>query len=150
MAPPRVPLQEISENVRRRKELTPYKRAEIIGAAKCGVKTLQIGMQLSYSRRTVRTTITRPQPCNNGKSQPRSGRPKLLDRYEEQVILRVVHQFPKFTYKQIRIFTGLKYCNKNNSKSFARAPHHLMACKRTPKPDQGSCKGLLSMVQAKT
>jgi hypothetical protein len=39
MAKPRCPLGEISGNIPEQKELTPYERAQIIGAAKCGVKS---------------------------------------------------------------------------------------------------------------
>jgi hypothetical protein len=45
-------------------------------------------------------------------SQERTIRPLTWTRYGEQVILRVVRQFPKFTYNQIRAFTGLDKSNK--------------------------------------
>ena len=68
MAPPRVPLQEILGNMRRWKELTAYERAEMVGAAKCSVKALRIGKELSYSRRTIRTTFSRARLRKNGPS----------------------------------------------------------------------------------
>ena len=70
MTKQRLPLGEISGNIKHRKELTPYERAEIIGAAKCGVNPSAISARLSLSRRTVRSTLSREPLRKNGVSQP--------------------------------------------------------------------------------
>ena len=106
-----IPLGEISGNVKRRRELTPYERAQIIGAAKCGVNPSTISARLLHSRRTVRSTLSLESLRSNGKSQPRSGRPKKYSKYDERLLVCIVHQFPKFTYTQLRAFTGLKLCD---------------------------------------
>jgi len=111
MAQPRRPLGEISGNIPKRRELTPYERGQIIGAAKCGVKPSAICIELSLSRCTVRTTINSKPLRKNGESQPRSGRPRTYSERDERLLLRVVRQFPKCTYAQLRAFTGLKLCN---------------------------------------
>ena len=125
MAPRRVPLQDISGNIKRRRELTPYERAEIVGASKCRLKPGQIAKHLPYSRRTIRSTILQAGYCKNRVSKPQSGRLPLWGQYKEQVILRVVCQFPKFNYKQIQAFTGLKYCDKTIQKILRK--HHIVS-----------------------
>jgi transposase len=111
MTKPRRPLGEISGNIPKRRELTPYERGQIISAAKCGVKPGAISTELSLSRRTVRTTISSEPLRKNSASQPRSGRPRTYSEHDERLFLRVVRQFPKYTYAQLRAFTGLKLCN---------------------------------------
>ena len=98
MAKPRCPLGEISGNIPKRKELTPYERGQIISAAKCGVKRKTISSQLSVPRRTVRTTLSRESLRKNGELQPRSGRLQIYSERDKRLVLQVVRQFPKFTY----------------------------------------------------
>jgi hypothetical protein len=111
MPQPRRPLGEISGNIPKRRELTLYERGQIIGAAKCSVKPSAICTELSLSRRTVQTTIDSEPLRKNGASQPQSGRPRTYSERDERLLLRVVRQFPKYTYAQLRAFTGLKLCN---------------------------------------
>jgi len=108
MAPKRKPLGEISGNIPRRKELTPIQRAEIIGASKCSVKPAQIAKDLSVPRTTIYTTIGRALQRNNYTTCTQTSRTREYTRYHERILLRVVRQFPKYTYKQLRAFSGLK------------------------------------------
>jgi hypothetical protein len=59
MTKPQCPLGEISGNIQKRRELTPYEQGQIIGAAKCSIKPSAISTKLSLSRCTVRTTLSR-------------------------------------------------------------------------------------------
>ena len=108
MAKPQCPLGEISGNIPKRRELTLYERGQIIGVAKCSVKQKTISTQLLVLRHTVRTTISRESLRKNGASQPRLGRPQTYSKHDERLLLQVVRQFPKYTYTQLRAFTGLK------------------------------------------
>jgi transposase len=104
----RQPLGQISGNVSNRKQLTPIERAEIIGASKCGVRPGKIAKDLLVPRTTVYTTIDRAPQRDNHKTRVRSGRPREYTRYRKRILLRVVRQFPKYTYKQLWAFSGLK------------------------------------------
>ena len=104
----RRPLGEISGNVPKRKELSLIARAQIIGAAKCGVSQSAISRQLSIPRSTVQYTLAKDQLRNNHKSLPRAGRPRLSSIHTERLLLRTVRRFPKYTYKQLRAFSGLQ------------------------------------------
>ena len=53
MALQRKLLGEISKNVQRKRELTLLERAEIIRAAKCGVRATQIAKAFSLYRTTI-------------------------------------------------------------------------------------------------
>ena len=132
MAKLRHPLREISGNIPKRRELTPYERGQVIGAAKCGVKPNAISTELSLSRWTVRTTLSREPLRKDGASQPQSGRPRTYSERDERLLLRVVHQFPKFTYAQLRAFTGLKLCT-STLKSILRR-HHITTWRAKQRP----------------
>jgi hypothetical protein len=95
----RRPLGEISRNISKRKELSLYIRAQIISASKCSVNPTQISKQLSILRSIVQSTLDRDELRNNYTSLPWSSRPRLSSKQDERLLLYVVHQFPKYTYK---------------------------------------------------
>jgi hypothetical protein len=64
------PLGEISGNIPKQRELTPYERGRIIGAAKCSVKPSAINTKLLLLRCTVKTTIDFEPLCKNSALQP--------------------------------------------------------------------------------
>jgi len=82
MAKLRHPLREISRNIPKRRELTPYERGQVISAAKCGVKPNAISIELSLSRELLR---------KDGASQPQSGRLRTYSERDKRLLLRVVH-----------------------------------------------------------
>jgi transposase len=129
----RRPLGEISRNISKRKELSPYIRAQIIGASKCGVNPTQISKQLSIPRSTVQSTLDRDELRNNHTSLPRSGRPRLSSKQDERLLLRVVRQFPKYTYKQLRAFTGLKISTFTIRRILRR--HHITTWRAKRRPN---------------
>ena len=87
MNTPRRPLAPIHNNRVQKKELTPYKRGQIVGAAKLGGKPAKIAKVLKTTLSTVRTTLRRASIRTNGESLPRSGRPKI---YSDRDVRRLV------------------------------------------------------------
>ncbi|KAH8805067.1 hypothetical protein F5884DRAFT_798336 [Xylogone sp. PMI_703] len=102
MATPRRPLAETSENKTPRKELTPYERGMIAGAAKLGHSPAEISKSLNLPYSTVKATLSRDELRDNGKSQPRSGAPRSYSDRDERSILRFIRHNPKCKYEEIR------------------------------------------------
>jgi len=76
MPTPRCPLGVIDGNIKKRKELTSYKRGMIVGARKLSAKIPQIAEGLKVPESTVKTTLYSDSVRNDGVSRPQSGAPK--------------------------------------------------------------------------
>ncbi len=105
---PRTPLRPISANPRRSKELTPYKRAIIAGAAQYGAPVSEIADTENIPKSTVRYTLNKASQRDNGKSAPRSGRPSKVSEADRRLILRIARKDPSLTYAQLRVASGLE------------------------------------------
>jgi hypothetical protein len=104
---PRRPLAQISGNSTKEKELTPYSRGFIIGESYCGVKPSQISRNLQIPRSTVVDSIQQNSKQNDGKSIPRSGRPKSYTERDKRHIIQLIKRDPFIKYDDIRERTGL-------------------------------------------
>jgi hypothetical protein len=96
------PLGPRSGNIQRGPELTSYARGKIVGAAKAGRKPTQIARDENRSLSTIQSILELDPIRNEGKSKPRSGRPKLYTDRDEHRILRQVQLYPKCTYADVR------------------------------------------------
>jgi transposase len=105
---PRAPLVQIDPNSRIRKELTPYIRGQIIGRHHSGISKSQISRDLQIPRTTVIETIQRESQLIDGKTTPRSGRPKSYTERDSRHILTIIKADPFVTYSTIRERTGLE------------------------------------------
>jgi transposase len=95
-------LRDSDGNVQKSKELTPYTRGLIIGAALGGLSATCIARQYNLPRSTVAGTIQLHSLRDEGQSRPRSGRPKLCSDRDVRNLLRHVQLHPTDTYSQIR------------------------------------------------
>jgi len=73
-------------------DLTEAERGQIIGLFKSGTTKTSISKMLGFPRTTVRQTIQNFLERKSLTTQPRSGRPKLLNFEHKQVLKRVVKQ----------------------------------------------------------
>jgi transposase len=105
---PRTPLAQIDPNSRIKKELTPFQRGQIIGKAECGLSKHQISRDLQIPRSTIQTILLKNYLQSNGKSFPRSGRPKSYTERDSRHILNIIKADPFVTYSTIRERTGLE------------------------------------------
>jgi len=64
------PLSVIDDNIKKRKELTPYKRGMIVDACKLSAKIPQIVKGLKVPESTVKITLYFNLVCNDGVSSP--------------------------------------------------------------------------------
>ena len=104
---PRKPLSEISQNIRRGPELTPYKRGLIIGASDFGGTLLEISLKYTIPQTTIRNTINQAPNHLQGVSKPRSGRPRKLTSRDEYRIVWHARRRPRITYHELQFETGL-------------------------------------------
>jgi hypothetical protein len=99
MPPQRRALTSISPNITSRKQLTIYKRGQIIGAYQAGLIYTQIAKQFNTPRSTIRDTINYAPNRPIGAVENRSGRPKSTTERDERFLLRYIRLHPKATYK---------------------------------------------------
>jgi hypothetical protein len=99
--PQRRPLGEISGNRRDGKELTPIQRAEVVGAAKCGVRYADISRILDIAPITVRRTYELSDQRDLHESLSRAGRPSLTSERDKRAVVRYARFNPKSTYRQM-------------------------------------------------
>jgi transposase len=93
-------LAEMSENIVRSNELTPYQRGLIVGASDWGAKPMQLSHITHIPPSTIKRTINKAAIRDNkGNSLPRSGRPKKIEERDKRRILREVRTHPKQAYK---------------------------------------------------
>jgi hypothetical protein len=97
--PPRRPLGEINGNRRINYELIPNQRAEIVGAAKCGVRIANIGRILNFAPSTVRYTYELSEQRDINVSISRAGRPFIISVRVKGTVVGYARYNPKSTYR---------------------------------------------------
>jgi transposase len=105
------PLAPRSGDSRRGPELTPYGRGKIIGAVESGKSPGQIAASQKLSRSTLYHTIYADPERDEGRSKPRSGRPKLYTDRDERRILCQAQLYPKCTYANVRRACAITLCD---------------------------------------
>ena len=75
MPQPRKPLGVINGNIKKRKELTPFKRGQISGARLAGATPAKIAEAFNMPNSTIRTTLLLEPLRNNGELLPCTGAP---------------------------------------------------------------------------
>ena len=102
MPTPRRPLGVIDGNIKKRQELTPYKRGQLVGARIAGAKLTDIIDVFDILKSTVKYTLRHDPVRNDGASKPRSGAPKQYTDRDERVILRFIRKNLKTKYATIK------------------------------------------------
>ena len=123
-------LSEISENPRKRPNLTPTQRIQIISKGQAGCSTAELAAEFGCSARTVRRTLQEAPTHYNGLEKPRSGRPSILSEHEERRIHRAVRAAPKIEYKELLEVTTIHYSDGTTSKPPSRTTLYRMPKRR--------------------
>jgi transposase len=144
---PRTPLAEIDANSNKRKELTPFLRRQIIGKYSCGVNPTQISKQLQIPRSTIVSTIERNPQQVDGKSIPRSGRPKSYTKRDERHIITIIKRNPFVTYQSIREQTGLLLSSATFLRILKNSGYGHWRAKQRPKLTEEHAKKRLEWAQ---
>ena len=105
----RTPLGPRSGNQRVNKELTPYKRAIIIGRHLEGGIPSSIAKDENVNRETVRSTISKDPIRKEQASQARSGRPTIVSYRDQRRIYRTIRKEPAIEYGKLKRDLSLPY-----------------------------------------
>jgi hypothetical protein len=97
--PPRRPLGEINGNRRINYKLTPNQRAEIVRAAKYGVRIADISRILNFAPLTVRYTYELSEHRDTNVSISRAGRPSIISVRVKGIIIGYTYYYLKSTYR---------------------------------------------------
>jgi hypothetical protein len=108
----RQPLGTRSVNIRSKgPELSAYVRGKIKAASEFGVQNCDISRAYKIPESTIESTLTLDPLRCDGKSLPRSGRPKTYDERDERHIIRHVRLYPKCTYADVRRACAITLCD---------------------------------------
>lgn len=105
--PPRQPLSKVAPQRPRGTELSPYLRGRIVESARQGESQSAIAKRLDIPRSTVQNTIKVNGKRVDGKTQPRSGRPRKTDARDFRRLQRYMATNQKATYDMILADTEL-------------------------------------------
>lgn len=108
LAPP----VEENASVPKRKELTPYMRGKIVGAAAAGASIASLAQEFNLSRSTIRVTLSRDSLRTDGESRARTGRPKSYTDRDVRNLIRHVQTHPTDTYAQMRRALGTGHSSR--------------------------------------
>lgn len=145
---PRTPLQQISANRQPLKELTPYERGLIAGAASVGATATEISTECSVAVSTIRETISKAPQRRNGESVRRPGRPKLASKADIRLILRLARKEPEITYTRLRTDTALPFSDDTFYRILRAAGITNWLAKRRPKLIEEHAKKRLTWAKA--
>jgi hypothetical protein len=134
--PPRRPLGEINGNRRINHKLTPNQRAEIVGAAKYGVRIADIGRILKFAPSTVRYTYELSEQRDTNVSISRAGRPSTIPARIKGTVVDYARYNPKSTYRQIRADLEISLSDSTIKRIILPYYFRKWQCKK--RPDLGS------------
>jgi Transposase len=147
--PQRRPLAEIDANPRKRIELTPSKRAQIVGAAACGLGISKIAQNLEIPVSTVQYTLKVDSKRQNQISSPRPGQPRKSSARDLVKIIDYVRANPKHTYAQIRDNVVPNLSNRTFSRFLKSRGISKWICKRRPYLSEQVVEKRLQWVQTR-
>ena len=132
MPPQRRPLGPISGNTIKKKELTPYKRGQIVDASIAGLNNPTIATTLKTPESTVRTTLRYDLHRLNGETVQRTGRRRTWNVYHVRRLVRLVRTQPKLTYEKVRKELGWTYSDSTLKRMLEPSGIRNWRAKRRP------------------
>ena len=106
---PRTPLGEISSNARRGPDSTQFDIGKVWYAKEIGHNPTTASRVLKKARSTVQSIFLRLDEDPTATLKPRSGRPRILSRRDERLILRAIRKDPYLSSRKIIMESGVKY-----------------------------------------
>jgi transposase len=101
MATPRQFGQELDQNVRRRRNISPATRDRCIGMLQGGMTVQEVAVAIQRSERAIRDLRLKYRQTGSVQDKPRSGRPPVLSKQQKKIIYRKVRAAPKIEYSQL-------------------------------------------------
>ena len=144
MPPQRTVLGSIDPNRTRGKDLSPYLRGKLIGAANAGQSHSSIQAEYGVSRSAIRGSIAQDHTRPEGFSAKKPGCPATYSIRDERLMLRNLRLFPKSTFDDRREESGVEMSN-STIKRLARKHglHHWRAKKRPELTEEHAAERLL-------
>ena len=102
MATPRQFGQELDQNVRRTRNISPATRDQAIGMLKGGMTVPEVARAIHRLERGVRYLCLKYHQTGTVQDKPRSGRPPVLSKQQKKVIYRKVRSTPKIEYSALQ------------------------------------------------
>ena len=112
--------------------LSESQRGEIIGLYKNNVPNSKISKILDVHRTTVSRTIKKYLDGKNLTSEPRSGRPKSINKEGQRILKKIVNQNNQKSAEQIKNKFNEKTSNNVSTKTIRRTLHELNIFSRVP------------------
>ena len=91
----------VTENPRKRPNLTPKERDQIYIKAQAGVSTSELVAEFNRDASTIRRTIRHVTTRGTTQESSRSGRPKILSSRQQKLIYRSAKKEPKIEYADL-------------------------------------------------
>jgi hypothetical protein len=113
LANSRSPLTEINGNKIPRVEHSEYIRGQMVGLWEGGLTLREVSAKLQLAKSTCQSIFYRKDSTPNGKSAPRSGRPRLWSKCDERKLIRTVRIKQDLTYSQL-IRNRARFINQNH------------------------------------
>jgi transposase len=101
MATPRQLGQELDQNVRRQRNISPGLRGRVIGMLQAGATVKEAAASIGRSERAVRDIRTKYYQTGSVTDKPRSGRPPVLSKQQKKIIYRKARATPKIEYSEL-------------------------------------------------
>lgn len=102
MSTPRIFGREISQNVRRKPNMSLSERNIAIGMWKAGCTMVEVADACGRSKSTISRLIKKATTTGTTEDKPRSGRPQILSRHARKLVYRAVRKNPKITYAELQ------------------------------------------------
>jgi transposase-like protein len=80
--------QELDQNVRRSRNISPATRNQAIGMLKSGMTVLEVARAIQRGERTIRDLRAKYRQTGSVQDKPRSGRPPVLSKQQKKIIYR--------------------------------------------------------------
>jgi transposase len=101
MATPRRFRQEVSQNIRRPRNMTLAERDIAIGMLMGGCTILEVAQHFGRANSTIRRLHLKHHHTGTIVDKPRSGRPHILLKHTKKLLFRAVRKTPKIEYKHL-------------------------------------------------
>jgi transposase len=93
--------QELDQNVRKRRNISPATRDRCIRMLQGGMTVQEVAAAIQRSERAIRDLRLKYRQTGSVQDKPRSGRPPVLSKQQKKIIYREVRAALKIEYSQL-------------------------------------------------
>ena len=149
MPQPRTPIGVISGNIQKKKQLTPYQRGKITGAAQFGHSPAEIAKEFNRPDSTIRTTLKLDPLRDKGETRERSGRPCEYTERDIRKLIRHVRINPKHIWAEVKKACGFTWHKDTLKRMLEPSGITNWKCRRRPHLTEAAAKKRLAWCKAR-